>query len=162
MPIQRANKNPHVVLFDIDGCCIESDGRLPHLIAGDRVTYDNLYHTDSEIHEVSFLYRMLLQQPDLVCLFVTSRRECSRNYTSNQLHALFGEHFKPENLLMRPDNVNEEFGADTPDTVLKPRLVAERGYELKDILFVIEDRNTMVDKWRELGVVVLQPRPGDF
>lgn len=160
MPIKLIDSPANVVIFDIDGCCIESDHRLPHLIAGDRATYDSLHLEDSEITAVARVYRMLLGAPDLLCLFVTSRRECAREYTSNQLRALFGDKFLPENLLMRP--IEEEMGTDTPDAILKPRLVAERGYQPSDILFVIEDRNSMVARWRELGVVVMQPRPGDF
>ena len=31
-----------------------------------------------------------------------------------------------------------------------------------DVLFVVDDRQKVVDMWRDLGLVVLQPAPGNF
>jgi len=157
MPVQLIDNKAKYVLFDIDGCCIHSEDRLPHLLSGDRAEYDRLHFTDREIAAVARIYRILLRVPDLTCLFVTARRECGRAYTEAQLTALFGDRFVPRNLLMR----GVEHG-EMHDTELKPLLVKEQGIEVEDILFVIEDRNSMVARWRELGVVVLQPQPGDF
>jgi regulator of protease activity HflC (stomatin/prohibitin superfamily) len=38
----------------------------------------------------------------------------------------------------------------------------EAGINFDDIAFIIEDRNLMVKKWRELGLICLQPFEGDF
>ena len=38
----------------------------------------------------------------------------------------------------------------------------ERNYEKKDVWFVLEDRQMVVNMWRSLGLTCLQPRDGDF
>jgi hypothetical protein len=41
-------------------------------------------------------------------------------------------------------------------------LLAKAGIPLDEIAFVLEDRNSMVKKWRELGLTCLQVAEGDF
>ena len=52
------------------------------------------------------------------------------------------------------------------DTVVKPELLAKfmKNADVKpeQILFMLEDRGSMVKKWRELGYVCLQVAEGDF
>ena len=48
------------------------------------------------------------------------------------------------------------------DTVTKPELLKNAGIKLDSIAFVLEDRNVMVKKWRELGLICLQVAEGAF
>ena len=48
------------------------------------------------------------------------------------------------------------------DTIVKPELLEKEGIKLEDIAFVLEDRNSMVVKWREMGLICLQVAEGDF
>ena len=48
------------------------------------------------------------------------------------------------------------------DTIVKPELLEKEGIKLEDIAFVLEDRNSMVAKWREMGLICLQVAEGDF
>ena len=48
-----------------------------------------------------------------------------------------------------------------PDEILKKRML-DKFVDIDDVLFVVDDRNKVVDMWRDLGLVVLQPMPGDF
>ena len=83
---------------------------------------------------------------------VTGRRESTRNKTLLwfQSHNIF----LPDNdLHMRKD------GDFRHDTIVKPELVADF---IDDIDYVFEDRNSMVKKWRELGITCLQVAEGDF
>jgi hypothetical protein len=48
------------------------------------------------------------------------------------------------------------------DTEVKPELLRENGIGLETIAFVLEDRNSMVKKWRDLGLICLQVAEGDF
>lgn len=57
---------------------------------------------------------------------------------------------------MRPDNDHRH------DTEIKPMLLKRAGIKMKSIDFVLEDRNSMVQKWRELGLRCLQVAEGDF
>jgi hypothetical protein len=59
-------------------------------------------------------------------------------------------------ILMRPD------GDKRHDTEVKPEMLNKFGVDLNEIAFVLEDRNSMVAKWRELGLKCLQVADGDF
>ena len=48
------------------------------------------------------------------------------------------------------------------DIEVKPELLKEAGIKLDSIAFVLEDRNSMVKKWRELGLICLQVADGNF
>ena len=48
-----------------------------------------------------------------------------------------------------------------PDEILKKKML-DKFVDIDDVLFVVDDRNKVVDMWRDLGLVVLQPAPGNF
>ena len=48
-----------------------------------------------------------------------------------------------------------------PDEILKKKML-DKFVDIDDVLFVVDDRNKVVDMWRDLGLTVLQPAPGDF
>ena len=76
-------------------------------------------------------------------------------------------------LVMRPDKFKSKSSpvADgnpatgdmryMPDEILKKKMLDEF-VDIDDVLFVVDDRNKVVDMWRDLGLVVLQPAPGNF
>ena len=48
-----------------------------------------------------------------------------------------------------------------PDEILKKKML-DTFVDIDDVLFVVDDRQKVVDMWRDLGLVVLQPAPGNF
>lgn len=76
-------------------------------------------------------------------------------------------------LVMRPDKFKSKSSpvADgnpatgdmrfMPDEILKKKMLDEF-VDIDDVLFVVDDRQKVVDMWRDLGLVVLQPAPGNF
>jgi len=156
MPIQITKSNKRVVIFDIDGCCIDSEERLPHLLAGDREMYNELHPTDKSMPAGVAVYSALLHSHDYECLFITGRQEDAREFTEQQLIELFGPLVMATQLLMRP------VGDRTHDVELKPRLLKKAGFAPEDVLLVFEDRDSTVAMWRSLGVTVYQTQPGDF
>ena len=153
MSIQLTEINKRVVVFDIDGCLIDSFDRLPHLLQGDRAKYDELHPTDRTIPAGLVVYQALLKDPHLDCVFITSRRECGREYTHKQLKLALGVSVLGRKILMRP------IGDDSTDVELKPRLLAEAGYTPQDVLLVIEDSAVMNAHWRSLGITCWQTLP---
>ncbi len=139
-----------VVIMDIDGCLLDSSKRLPLLLAGDRDAYDAAHHTDIPYPAGVAVYETLLQR--YTCLFVTSRIESAREYTKTHINRHLRYLVPDSQLLMRPD------GDRTPDAQLKPRLIAESGYELEHILLAVDDSDEMVAEWRRLGIECWQPR----
>lgn len=154
MSIQLVKHERRLVVLDIDGCLIDSFDRLPHLLQGDRETYDKLHPTDRVIPAGQMIYQMLLRwNAQFDCVFITSRSACAREYTLNQLTAALNLSRSEITLLMR------EVGCDEPDVVLKPRLLAEAGYDPEDVLLVVEDSATMNAHWRSLGITCWQTLP---
>jgi hypothetical protein len=143
-----------VVVLDIDGCLVDSFDRLPHLLAGDRAKYDELHPTDRSIPAGVVVYSALLKDPHLECVFITSRSESGREYTERQLMLALGVNVRASRLLMRPSDEDS-----TPDTELKPRLLAEAGFSPGDVLLVVEDSATMNAHWRSLGITCWQTLP---
>lgn len=87
-------------------------------------------------------------------VFCTGRRESCRKVTRQWL--IGNGVVEYSRMLMRPD------GDHRHDTILKPELLEKAGISLFQILLVIEDRVSMVRKWRELELVCLQVAEGDF
>ncbi len=53
-------------------------------------------------------------------------------------------------------------GDTRKDTIIKQEIYDAHIKGKFNILFVLDDRNCVVDKWRELGLTCLQVAPGDF
>jgi len=57
---------------------------------------------------------------------------------------------------MRPTGDNRK------DAIVKREIFDREIRDRYRILFVLDDRNQVVDMWRELGLTCLQVAPGDF
>ena len=88
-------------------------------------------------------------------VFCTGRRESVREKTKEWLFWNVIASDDP-NLLMRKD------GDWRHDTEVKPELLQKEGITPDDVYFILEDRDSMVAKWRELGYRCLQVANGKF
>ena len=146
------------VIIDIDGTISKVGERIKYLQSEpkDWDSFYNDYFEDEPILKmVDLVYDLYLQRYKIV--FCTGRRESCREKTLKW----FNKYFEPEiakfsTLLMRPDKDHRH------DTEIKPELLKNAGIELDSIAFVLEDRTSMVKKWRELGLICLQVAEGDF
>ncbi len=86
--------------------------------------------------------------------FITGRPEKYRNITNEWLD--FYMRGRNINLFMRPDN---DF---TKDSIIKKNIFEKQIKGKYDVLFAIDDRQQVVDMWREEGLVCLQCDKGDF
>jgi hypothetical protein len=141
-----------IVIVDIDGTIAKVGDRIKYLHATPP-DYDKFYEAcfdDEPIQEIIDLVKNLYK--NYTIKFCTGRRESVRDVTETWLlqHSLFGE------LLMRADRDYRH------DSVVKPSLLREAGIQLENIAFVLDDRDSMVKKWRELGLKCLQVDYGDF
>lgn len=146
------------VIVDIDGTISKVGDRIKYF-QNEPVDWDAFYSDsfDDEpiVNMVHLVYNLYLQRYRIV--FCTARSERCRQKTLDW----FNKHFEPEiakhcTLLMRPDDDERH------DTIVKPQLLHDANINLSDIAFVLEDRNAMVAKWRELGLTCLQVAEGDF
>jgi hypothetical protein len=146
------------VIVDIDGTISKVGERLKYLQIEPKdwdSFYNDCFDDEPILDIVDLVYDLYIQRYNIV--FCTGRRESCREKTI----AWFNKHFEPEvakfsKLLMRPNKDHRH------DIEVKPELLKKAGIELDSIAFVLEDRNSMVKKWRELGLICLQVAEGDF
>ena len=141
-----------IVIVDIDGTVAKVGDRLKYL-KSEKPDWDKFYAScfdDDPISEMVDLVKVLQEKYTIV--FLTGRREQVRTITAEWLNKneIFGH------LLMRPDDNKRH------DIEVKPEQFKKAGYEISDVAFVLEDRDSMVKKWRSLGLKCLQVDYGDF
>lgn len=148
----------NIIIVDIDGTLSKVGDRIKYLQQSPK-DWDSFYSAcfeDEPIQEITDLVRFLGGFHRVV--FCTGRRESVRKETLKWLHCHLPGIVDEEesDLLMRPNKDHRH------DTLVKPEQVEKAGIDLNDIAFVLEDRNSMVAKWRELGLKCLQVADGDF
>ncbi len=141
-----------MIVFDLDGTLSIVGDRVKFL-QQDKKDWDAFYEAcgQDEVNEpIAMLYRQLHSVN--VVKVVTGRRESVRQKTLKWFKDNFMQ-IDSSDLHMRQD------GDFRHDTLVKPELV--KGF-FQQINVVFEDRNSMVDKWRELGLCCIQVADGDF
>lgn len=150
----------NIVLVDIDGTISKVGDRLRYITQKEK-DWDSFYEHCDEDEPVKGIID-IVKYFDIThrVVYCTGRRESVRNKTKEWIGKhIYGDrlvHPRDKDLLMRKD------GDKRHDTEAKPELLKEAGIKLEDIAFVLEDRNSMVKKWRELGLTCLQVADGDF
>lgn len=131
-------------IFDIDGTV--------H-IGGDRGVFDiESCVVDKRCETAHTLYHAL--EPLFPIIFCTGRDEEHREVTEAWLARNgFGGYTE---LFMRPR------GDTRPDQDVKEEIYKTHIEPKYEIIGCIDDRNRVVERYREMGLTVLQIRPGDF
>lgn len=142
------------VIVDIDGTISKVGSRLVYL-KQNPVDWDAFYNdsfNDEPIKEIIQLVKDLSDR--YLIIFCTGRSERIRDITTNWIDKYFGSGFCYVKILMRKN------GDKRRDTEVKPELIKD--IKKERIAYIIEDRDQMVKKWRELGYICLQPFCGEF
>lgn len=135
-----------ILLCDIDGTLATRSDRSPFDWA--RVGEDTLNYAVDRVL-VAFEETNMAE-----IIFISGRDEVCRPETEEWL----SRHGWPRPaLLMRPKNDNRK------DSIVKRELYEANIKGKYNVLFVLDDRNQVVDMWRnELGLICLQVAEGDF
>jgi len=147
----------NIIIVDIDGTISKVGDRIKYLLDTPK-DWDSFYRhafQDEPIQEIIDLVHTLSLRGYKI-VFCTGRKEAIRDRTEKWIKKYFPPNFTYQVLLMRANKDHR------PDSEAKPELVASSGIMLQEIDFVLEDRNSMVKKWRSLGVKCLQVEEGDF
>jgi len=149
-----------IIIVDIDGTISKIGERLKYIQQKPK-DWDSFYNDcfdDEPIPEMVQLVRYLCRY--YIVIFCTGRRESVRQITEQWIdkHVFRNCHVKipNEQLIMRPDNDKRQ------DMEVKPEQLFKSGIDKNNIAFVLEDRDSMVQKWRELGLICLQVANGDY
>ena len=146
----------NIIIVDIDGTLATIGDRIKYLRQRPK-NWDKFYefcYDDEPITEILDLVNTL--QYAYKVLYVTGRRESVRQKTLMWFNDKTNLDVKSKNLLMRNNNDYRD------DFIIKPELIKNRGIHFSQIAFVLEDRNTVVKMWREMGVRCLQVAEGNF
>ena len=145
-----------IIVVDIDGTIAKAGDRLKYL-QQEKKDWDAFYEhcdEDAPIQDMIDLVESLYVI-GYVIVFCTGRRESIRKKTCAWLFNHLGLVTKFP-LLMRKD------GDFRHDTEVKPELLKEKNITPDRVVCILEDRDSMVSKWRELGYRCLQVADGNF
>ena len=142
------------IVFDMDGTLANLEHRLHH-ITGEKKDWDAFHAgmVDDGVHgPVAALFRGMRALGYRI-IVSTGRFEANRPQTEKWLedHMLFHH-----DLFMRPD------GDYRPDYEVKEEMLRDLQIGRENILFVVDDRASVVEMWRRNGLTVLQCAKGDF
>ena len=165
----------HTVIFDLDGTLADIEIRRKKSIKPNgKMDWDIFFHPDNIKYDkpIPAIVNLIQTYEDKAYKIVifSGRNDRSWKETKDWLKT----HNIPHDLLvMRPDKFKSKSSpvADgnpatgdmrfMPDEILKKKMLDEF-VDIDDVLFVVDDRQKVVDMWRDLGLVVLQPAPGNF
>lgn len=152
-----------IVVVDLDGTLCDSAHREHLARAKEWDQFHSLLGED-KVHQDVFEVLMRMNwaptgETPMIVLALTGRNEKYRKPTIAWLQDKGVSHIL-DDLLMRPDNDWR------PDHELKPALLDDwltaNDLTHADVLFILEDRDKVVEAWRNLGHNVWQVRPGGY
>lgn len=146
------------LLVDIDGTLSDASNRAKTYLEGEKRDWDGFYAAcgeDAPITPVIRVIETLAVGYNIV--LCTGRRESCEAATREWL-ARYAPSLMHSPILFRKD------GDYRPDTAVKPEMLDAYVHAHHNIRpsAIFEDRNSMVEKWRELGYTCFQPAGGDF
>lgn len=145
------------VIVDVDGTMSKVGANRLQYVSGPKKDLDKFYalcDEDEPVQAIVDLVKILAPVYNIV--YCTGRRISEREKTSRWLLRHTGMLVYNSNLLMRKG------GDHRDDYIIKPELLKEADYNPGRVAFILEDRNSVVKKWRELGFTCLQVADGDF
>jgi uncharacterized HAD superfamily protein len=144
---------PKALIIDLDGTLADIRVRLKHLEKRNKdwKSFNKSIETD-ELHEWC---REIINRfsHDHKIIIVSGRTDDLMKDTKKWLEK-FDVHF--DFLFMRKSKDYR------PDNIIKLEIFEKEIREKFHIVFVLDDRQKVVDMWRAEGLVVLQCAPGDF
>ena len=135
---------PKAIICDIDGTLAEMTGRSPYDYT--RVKEDILKQPIAEIIEK-------FQNDGYKIILLSGREDSCRDDT---IEWLADNSVDFDHLFMRKTKDGRE------DSIIKKELFEAHVEKEFQVLFVLDDRNRVVDLWRSLGMTCLQVQEGDF
>jgi predicted secreted acid phosphatase len=141
-----------IVIFDIDGTLADVSARVHHVEKKPK-DWDAFFRGMSQDKAIHSIVRLcnILYASGLKILLCSGRGEEHRAETIQWL---------AENGVNYHELILRRAGDRRSDVVVKREMLA--GIDRNKILFVVEDRNGVVEMWRSEGLVCLQCAPGEF
>lgn len=141
-----------IIICDLDGTISDYGHRLKFYKERDYKAFNEAGINDKPIENICNILRSLKDRETHIVI-MTARDESCMADTEKWLKL---NEVPYDALIMRDE------GDQSPDHVCKRRLLEKHIPDQKDIWFVLEDRQSVVDMWRGEGLTCLQVAPGDF
>ncbi len=141
-----------IVIFDLDGTLCDCEHRLHHL-SKQKKDWDAFHSACALDSPNTPLVRLLklLKDTGHTIAICSGRPDTYQDITRAWLAKYAGTDFQ---LYMR------KAGDHRPDTIVKREMLRKIGKD--NVLFVIDDRKSVVDMWRSEGLLCLQCAEGNF
>lgn len=142
---------PRAIICDIDGTLAHMDGRSPY--EWHRVGEDELDETVAGIVRHYYARDVNNDSPEPQIILLSGRDEVCRPETELWLK----ENNVPYDiLLMRAKDDNRK------DSIIKREIFDAHIKNNYRVMFILDDRDQVIEMWREMGLKVLQVEPGNF
>ncbi|WHN64516.1 hypothetical protein [Cysteiniphilum sp. QT6929] len=143
------------ILFDLDGTLADITHRRHYVMSEKKnwAQFNAHIGDDKPNLPIVSLYKTLWQSQQYEIIIVSGRSEQYRKITE---HWLIWHEIPFKRLVMRQIKDNRK------DAIIKKEILDLLRQEGKDILFAVDDRQQVVDMWRENGIMCLQCDIGDF
>ncbi len=140
------------ILIDIDGTLANIDQRRMDFLK--KKDWDSFYSRINEDHLNDWCYKIIEKfKIDHKIVLVTGRRQI---YEKETLSWLIDKNISFDNIYFRS---GDDFRSDD---IVKMEIFENYIRDIFEVLFVVDDRASVVKMWRSLGLVCLQCDVGDF
>ena len=145
------------IVVDLDGTINNCEHRQHLAQAQKWDEFHGALMADEPNEDVKFLLDRLSLDENLLLIGCTGRNNAFRGLTMRWLRE---NDVLLDHLIMRPD------GDWRPDHELKPDMLEQfmgtKESVLRQVKFVLDDRDKVVEAWREYGLPCWQVRPGGY
>lgn len=146
------------IIVDLDGTLCDTSHRQHHV---EKTPKNWIAFYEALIHDKpnDWCERLIdsMRKTGIEIIFVSGRPDNYRELTEGWLHDWgFSLASDPHPLFMRKS------GDFRKDSIVKTEIYREQIKPNFDVVFCIDDRQQVVDAWRELGLTCLQCAKGDF
>lgn len=137
---------------------VDIDGTLAHIADG-RSPYDASRAMNDSLDDAVSVVTAMMYNHGYKVIVLTGRNEEHREVTEQWLKENGVEY---DELYTRLNSDVDENGKMLEDSIVKERLFRTHVQPRFNVKFVLDDRNRVVQKWRELGLKCLQVADGNF
>jgi hypothetical protein len=151
-PTLSGRMRDEIAVFDIDGTLADVSQRLHHVRSKPK-NWDAFFAAMAQDKAIASMVRLcnLLHEAGVRIVLCSGRPE---RYRADTVSWLAREGVRYDELRLRRD------GDRRSDTIAKREMLA--GIDPAHVLFIVEDRTSVVEMWRAQGFVCLQCAPGEF
>ena len=137
---------------------VDIDGTLAHIADG-RNPYDASRAMNDSLDDAVSVVTAMMYNHGYKVIILTGRNEEHREVTEEWLKFHNVEY---DELYTRLNSDVDENGRQLEDSIVKERLFRTHVEPRFNVKFVLDDRNSVVQKWREMGLTCWQVAEGNF